>query len=358
MSSRTGERGQVFVIWMIGSLALMTLLIFVLQLGNTLRWTIRAQNAADAAARAAIGAQTQPFNEMLMMLYATSLEEYRLRRIITGITLVANDAGGCTRYRGASGAPNRCPENFAALRIAYDKSLARYTTDVGLLQRITANMSVADQAQDAAAIVRTMTENCAANVAADCAFGYALPTALAWQPIQPPGYAVQDSYSFYNASAPQPGAGPPSPFLRPAKVEVIVCRTLPPIVPSFFGVRMAARQIIATSAVQSIAVDSEWYHPGLIVNPVTGRPFQETETPIDYTGGGVETDAVGQDWYSQSYFRSRKTVATINGSTQFYGYDDSTSNTFEGATNWWSSTLVRSFLPTDVVHAQANAVCK
>src|SRR5665213_2051837 len=56
-----------------------------MQYGEVLRWQIRAQNAADAAASASLSAQTQTWIQQLALLYAASVEEWRIRHLLSGL---------------------------------------------------------------------------------------------------------------------------------------------------------------------------------------------------------------------------------------------------------------------------------
>ena len=79
---------------------LAALMFGALNYGNTLRWNIRAQSAADSAAQGLLTIQTQRWNAMNEALYAANVEEFRLRSILNSLLLSMNDSGPCATYIG------------------------------------------------------------------------------------------------------------------------------------------------------------------------------------------------------------------------------------------------------------------
>ncbi len=136
MRTRHHERGQVLPVWCLGIVAMLVMVLMAVRYADIVRWQIRAQNAADAAAQAVLALQTQQFNEMNSVLYASAVEEYRIRSILYGLELTAYGNGGCS-------ADSSCPARYAALYAGYLKAVARYREEIVLLNRITANMDSA-----------------------------------------------------------------------------------------------------------------------------------------------------------------------------------------------------------------------
>ena len=83
------SRGQTLPIWALGIAAALVLAFAALQYGEVLRWQVRAQNAADAAATAALSVQTQTWNQQLALVYAAAVEEWRIRNLLTGMQAAA-----------------------------------------------------------------------------------------------------------------------------------------------------------------------------------------------------------------------------------------------------------------------------
>ena len=129
-------------VWCLAIVAMLVMVFMAVRYADIVRWQIRAQNAADAAAQAVLALQTQQFNEMNSALYASAVEEYRIRTILYGLELTAYGNGGCS-------ADNSCSTRYATLYAAYLKAVARYHDEIVLLNRITANMDASTMKSDA-----------------------------------------------------------------------------------------------------------------------------------------------------------------------------------------------------------------
>ena len=96
MNMRHGQRGQVLPIWILGILGTFALIFTALNYGNSLRWHIRAQSAADSAAQATLALQSERWNEMTELLYGMNVEEYRIRHAAsTAFCSHRQSSGGC-----------------------------------------------------------------------------------------------------------------------------------------------------------------------------------------------------------------------------------------------------------------------
>jgi hypothetical protein len=84
--ARHAERGQTLPVWTLAVLTALTLMFFSLNYANMIRWQVRAQNAADSMATAALSVQATQWNKMMTILYAADVEEWRIRHLIEGIT--------------------------------------------------------------------------------------------------------------------------------------------------------------------------------------------------------------------------------------------------------------------------------
>ncbi len=72
-------RGQTLPLWTLGLITCLTLALFLVNYANQVRWQIRAQNAADAVAGASIAPVANFNNQLMMVFYAMSLDEMRIR---------------------------------------------------------------------------------------------------------------------------------------------------------------------------------------------------------------------------------------------------------------------------------------
>jgi hypothetical protein len=117
---RTGHaaRGQVIPIWTLGAVSLIAMTLFMINYANVMRWQIRAQNAADTAAEAAVVASAEGFDELSLVMYTTSVAEMRLRYL--NQALLNNLQGlGCSTT-------SDCESDYNALVAELQKSIQTY----------------------------------------------------------------------------------------------------------------------------------------------------------------------------------------------------------------------------------------
>lgn len=79
------ERGQTLPLWVLTTLLAMTLILFVFNYANTVRYAIRAQNAADSAAAAALGNDAAALNTTQTLLAAFDIQELRVRDVVGAV---------------------------------------------------------------------------------------------------------------------------------------------------------------------------------------------------------------------------------------------------------------------------------
>src|SRR5260370_33522507 len=95
------------------------MMLFVLNYALNVSWTVRAQNAADSASAATHSAVANVYNEESTLLYAASVDEFRLRALNQAILNTINHNGGCrATVRGA------CQANHKPLMQAH-KAVAK-----------------------------------------------------------------------------------------------------------------------------------------------------------------------------------------------------------------------------------------
>jgi uncharacterized membrane protein YeiB len=246
-----GERGQTLPLWTLAIAATLTVLFFVTNYANVVRWNVRAQNAADSAAAAGIATDANMYNQVSTLEYAATIEETRMRYLIQAITNTVNYPASC----GSS-----CDAYYVTLVNAYNSSSNGYT-------QITNAMKLADQANvgglknspDKA--VGLASTSCALF---DCAFAYT---------------------GTYNAAA--------------ETVDVVACKKIPYLSPALFGLGSTATFTALGRSVATIAPISEAFGPGN-VNPKTGTPFQPDESPTGTNADYVvsyKTVTANLTWY-------------------------------------------------------------
>lgn len=326
-------RGQVLPIWGIGALTVLILAFFGLNYANVVRWQVRAQNAADAAAQAMVAVQTTQWNQMNVALYSAAVEEYRIRNILYQLTLSVQQQGGCA-------AAGSCATDYANLRTAYLQAVNRYTKDVKTLDQITATSTFANQQADAVALLAYMQDraHCGTARGLDCRFKYKLvkfesrtDMMEAWQDaygIVEPGYVDQSLIPV------DPPATVNKAIFGPARAEIVVCAKADPLIKPFFP-QGAAKPFhaIARAAATAVMGEEDWMQPGSINKPASlgGGPFQPTEhyaTPVSDNGW---------DWNAISFTgNAAQTYVQYNAYGEYIA-----SNEFSAQFGWWSSVPVK-----------------
>jgi hypothetical protein len=312
-----------------GIVAMLIVTMAVVRYSDMVRWQVRAQNAADAAAQAIVALQTQQFNEMGMTLYAADVEEYRIRSILYAMELTAYGDGGCA-------IDNSCTTRYASLETQYLKAVARYNNDVILLDRVTGNMDFTTMTSDANALLSDLSNPalCGKQGGGDCAFGYSLVSFTGRTPV----YGVQmDARAFIKPSlgGHMTPAGTLNPSLDPVTVEVAVCADVPSPVPAFMSFQPAPHRVIARAAATAVMMEQDWFQPGSLTNPWTQSYYQ----PVEYPSGSASTDGTTdqKDWYSVDFAGNGSVASQSQNGYTFAVY----SNEFTAYLGWWNAVPVR-----------------
>ena len=317
-------RGQVLPIWTMGIAVALVLAFAALQYGQVLRWQIRAQNAADAAAAGALSVQASAWNQQMSLLYAAGVEEYRIKQLLAAMMLSSNNDASC---QGASGG---CWAQFQKSRDAYHRAVDRYTTDVQLVNRIS-QYSLAEVESDARAIVADFQTNCGKVNGGDCAFTYSVSDMRKrvgqLNDVRQAGgvWAINTNTT----------VATPKDDYTPAQIEVVVCADITPMVPSVLGFKPPVFRAIGRAAATSAMVTQEWIQPGQIVNPMTGKPFQPVE---GYALSGVGT-TWNKNWFQVDFGGN---AATAFAKQDFY-IQNMNVEEFSAATGWWSSIPIKPY---------------
>ncbi len=325
-AARQSERGQTLPIWTAAMLTALTLMFFSLNYANVLRWQVRAQNAADAAATAALSVQATQWNKMNALLYAADVEEWRIRHLIQALTDVSNSNGGCSTT-------GKCLAIYQALQPQLYKAVNRYTTDIQLLQSLAAFGRTSQQA-DALNVIRGLTSTCGTtNPLADCAFTYHV---LDYSYRSPQQQAGKDAFYVQLGGFTSPQDTAPTSDWEPAQIDLATCATVPPLIPfSLFGAAPQAKVVIGRAAATNVTETSEWMAPGVTQNPAPGANnafFQPTEVydPADDT---FASTSAPRDWYETSFPATNYKAYKA----PYDQYSGTTSYDFEVMLCWWAA---------------------
>ncbi|HEV3086059.1 MAG TPA: pilus assembly protein TadG-related protein [Candidatus Elarobacter sp.] len=322
------SRGQTLPIWSMGICAALALAFTAVQYGEVLRWQVRAQNAADAAAVAALSVQTQTWNQQLALVYAASVEEWRIKNLLNALQAAAYADPGCT-----NGGAN-CQAAYDTLKQQYYRAVQRYTTDVQLVSR-TSQYSFGQAVSDARAIVAALQAHCGESGGGDCAFSYNVvavqPRATVNDVEQAAGIWVVNNGTTANVNQ----------DFMPAQIEIVTCAKKAPAVPSFLNFQPPTFTAIGRAAATSAMVTQEWIQPGTIVNPITGSPFQPAETLglTNTTATGPNTGSSNWNWFAIAYGgNSAKAYPTFDAYSMKV-----TGPEFSAATGWWNAIPIKPF---------------
>jgi hypothetical protein len=326
MLSRHAQRGQVLPLWAFGMMSMMALCFFLFQYASTIRWQIRAQTAADAAAAAALSVQSLQWNQEMMVLHSSHVEEYRIRRLIGTLLLVARHSGGCSSTPTTSAGV--CASDYATLQPQLVAAVKRYGDDIALLHQISYPSAAAQQA-DANTIVGALQSNCGTPLGGDCAFNY---TMTAYQQRDD----MQAVWETPNEVAVGAGTIPAvTSTVQPAELEVVVCRDVKPLIPSFFGLKLPTFRAIGRAAATTAMLTEEWLDMGTIVNPSTNKPFLPTETEAPYRA----VSAGSYDWYTLNYGGNNAVAYPTDDAYELTSQNDELS----AYTGWWSTIPMQPF---------------
>lgn len=324
------SRGQTLPIWSMGIAAALVLAFAAVQYGEVLRWQVRAQSAADAAASAALSVQTQTWNQQLSLLYAAEIEEWRIRGLLSGLQAAAFNDPGC--------ANGNCQATYDTLRRQYNRAVERYRVDMDLINR-TSQYTFGQAQSDAKAIVAGLQQNCGQVNGGDCAFSYSVVSVVPRAGVL---NDVEESAGLWAVNTGTPATVKQD--LMPAQIEVVTCAKIKPVVPGFLNFQPPAFTAIGRAAATSAMVTQEWIQPGVIDDPITNAPFQPDET-YGLTGTratGPDNGAGPWNWF---------TVSFAGNPAHAYPYYDAYSvrangPEFEAATGWWNAIPIRPFSGT------------
>lgn len=275
------QRGQTLPFWAIGTMLSLALLFFLANYVSAVSWQIRAQNAADSAASAALSVEANIFNEESVLLYAAAVDEYRVRAINQAILNTINGVGGCDPTPGGS-----CDQDYQSLLNEYNVALNGYTNDVQLIGQAD-QLSQGGQQQDARKAVSAFGQNCGqTGGGVDCTFAY---TVLDASSIAAKGAKNQ---------------------MAPMEVDLVACHNVSYFVPQLFKLGATASYgAVARSAGAVVPAVQESFRPGITTNPATGQLYQpiETQWASAYSSQAYSVDFAGLtvnlNWYTNGSIR-------------------------------------------------------
>jgi hypothetical protein len=364
LMQRQSERGQVLPLWIVAIITTFALMFLAINYGNTIRWQMRAQNAADGAAQALMAIQTERFNELTAALYASNIEEFRIRRLLDGMLNALNGAGGCTGQPHPTGDPSgaptlayhpwdtsattSCDYTFNTLLTAYVRAVNRYTVDVQKVNDVSSAASFSNWTHDATNLLAHLKSNCndvsttAVKAAGgDCQFKYTLIATKArtglhavaadayvvFVPTQ--GFTLTDDAETENPN-----------YFEPGMVDIVTCTEVPPLIPAFAAINANSHYVLGRAGATAVLTEEDWLQPGYLNDPVRGNgndiPFQPYE---NYVPADAPSSGLTYDWYGVYYGgNSWQTNPFVYNGQDKYGYTSTpTINDLSAYDGWWNA---------------------
>ena len=348
---RLYERGQTLPIHAGLLIAFVSSLFMIYDWSTVFQLEVKVQTDADLAAKLAVLPQVTQFNQTEMALYATNIEEYRLRGIVESILLSVRESGGCdqastpnpakdyfTQPGASSPQAYNCMLNYASLRPAYITSLARYTDDALMLDTV-ANVTAAQQASAAQQVVAQLENTQPGNVCStygDCAAMYYFDGLSSRGNL---GTVKADSISYALAGADTGATTTPTQALTPQIATVAVCENVTNLLPTVFGKPIGPLYIFARSSATPVAITQEWMQPGLTINAATNAVYQ----PNEFWGDSSLQNSPGY-FYNDVDFGGNTSSATIAGDkATFQTKISNGEGEFAAYIPWWDAALDKNF---------------
>jgi hypothetical protein len=311
---REESRGQTIPFYVIAVIMSLALSLFVMNYTNTIRWHIRAQNAADAVALAMVSGDANVANQIAQEQYAATIAEYRVRSIMYSMVNAANGVGTSPQQTDFCGDNHQCKnptsptitntcdpsdatggvgdDNGVACDDAYDQEPAQYdnavqqyANAVAALVALQSNQTVPGPTKYFGAGPSPAPGPTAPpGSAAAAAFSYIVSQSSCWNP-ENGGKGAFDCAFNYNDDL---SLSSPPWFNAGGKNEVVVvtaCRTVTSVAPRFISTTFfkPSFSAVASSAATLQAVPETGFKPGdATVDPDPNNPGNPYAPPENY----------------------------------------------------------------------------
>jgi len=304
------QRGQTIPFWVFAAITSVVLTFFIINYTNSVRWQIRAQNAADAAALATISGDASLMNQRTLTEYAAAYDEYRLRSAIYSIINAANSVGS-SKIQSAPGAvTSTCDPSIAADDTGidcdnaydqepffYDQALQQYVLVTQELENLIAPSPppiVTPPPSGGPTPMPVPTPPKGSMAAAS--FSLVQSHQFCWDKPTVPNPGVFDCSFFYNANISSTGLD------STEFVDVVACRNVTAVSPLIFKGLLASQfQVVGHAAATLKAVTEPAFSPGVGAPPVA--PVENCP-PTNGTPAGpcnVDTGWMASPSYSVDY---------------------------------------------------------
>jgi hypothetical protein len=170
MTNRHAERGQTVPFWAFSILMSLSLIFFIYNYSNTLRYQIRAQNAADSAATAALAGDAANLNSVQTLLLALNVQEFETRNVIAGVPDLLT--GGDTNCSQAAGIlATSCLNDLAGAVNGIESAVTNLQSVETALNTFSGQLTGNNLSNIPGTVSSFYANNCVA-LSTDCAFKY------------------------------------------------------------------------------------------------------------------------------------------------------------------------------------------
>ena len=179
-STAFARRGQSMPFWVLATLMALALTFLIYNYAQMVRWQIRAQNAADSAAVALLASDAQSANSLNTLLYALSLNDFKLSMVESAITNLTTNQPFCLTN-------SVCSQSYSALISDYSRYALEAPTiisDITSLGTISDTLGLGTKSQPArntfatgllgALLPQNGSGGLCVDISTDCGFTYSV----------------------------------------------------------------------------------------------------------------------------------------------------------------------------------------
>jgi hypothetical protein len=169
VNARRFERGQTIPFWVFALLMTMSLVFFVYNYANTIRYQIRAQNAADSAATAAVASDAARLNSVQTLLMALNVQEFKVRSIVAAVPQLLT--GGDSNCNGAGLLNTACTNDLLSAANNVQTEVSNLSSVATELNQFSGQLTGNNLSNIPSTVSSLFANNCVA-LSTDCAFKY------------------------------------------------------------------------------------------------------------------------------------------------------------------------------------------
>jgi hypothetical protein len=332
MTRQEDSRGQTIPFYVVAVIISLALSLFVMNYTNTIRWHIRAQNAADEAALAMIAGDANVANQISEAQVAAILADYNVHSVIYSMMNAANGVGTNPQQSDFFGARNggtpvltqtcdpsnagngkgddtgvACDDAYDQEPAVYDQAVQQYASAVATLAALQSTTALA--AATPAPGVPTGAPTAPPGSGAAAAFSLIANGTSCWDtnPQAPTG--AFDCAFWYKDDL--QSATPPWLSGTDELVEVTACRQVTSVAPHFIALNLPGSFRAAALAAATLKLNPTTFKPGQEIDPLTGQKYAPVEDNPPAAGCNGGANQCGSGWLVGPAYQNDRTPLVI-----------------------------------------------